>query len=106
MCRSTIRFSCARFMMLSLKGARQISGNKVTMSILIERKHRTLNVQRPTSNVQHRDYRALDSFAPAHSVFGLPVYVASRPPAPFSETLRRLTQTPHMSFHNLEHRAL
>jgi hypothetical protein len=34
--------------MLSLKGARQISGNNVTMSILIEEKHRTLNVRRPT----------------------------------------------------------
>src|SRR5437763_7738654 len=101
MCSSTIRFSCARFMMLSLKGARQISGNNVTMSILIEGKHRTLNVRRPTPNC-----RALDSFAPAHSAFGLPVYVARRPPAPFSETLRRLTQPPLLSFHNLEHRTL
>ena len=30
--------------------------------------------------------RAFDSFAPAHSAFGLPVYVARRPPAPFCET--------------------
>jgi hypothetical protein len=34
--------------MLSLKGVRQISGNNVTMSILIGKKHRTLNVERPT----------------------------------------------------------
>src|ERR1043166_2786552 len=50
MCRSTIRFSCARFMMLSLKGARQISGNKVTMSILIGKK--TSNVECTTSNIE------------------------------------------------------
>src|SRR5436309_15789722 len=78
MCSSTTRFSCARFMMLSLKGARQISGNNVTMSILIEEKHRTLNVKRPTPG----------------------------PVGRFSETARRLTQTPDISLHNLEHRAL
>src|SRR5947207_3449249 len=33
--RSTILFSCARFIMLSLSGARQIAGNKVRMSIFI-----------------------------------------------------------------------
>ncbi len=68
--------------------------------------HLSENIERSTSNVQRRDYGALDSFAPVHSVFGLPVYVARRPPATFFETLRSLTQTPHMSFHNLEHRAL
>jgi len=31
--------------------------------------------------------RAFDSFAPAHSASGLPVYVARRPAAPFCETL-------------------
>jgi hypothetical protein len=35
-------------MMLSLKGARQISGNNVTMSILIDEKPRTLSARRPT----------------------------------------------------------
>ena len=30
--------------------------------------------------------RAFDSFAPAHSASGLPVYVARYPPAPFCET--------------------
>jgi len=34
--------------MLSFKGARQISGNNVTMSILIAGKHRAANVGRPT----------------------------------------------------------
>src|SRR6266481_9793687 len=34
--RSTILFSCARFIMLSLKGTRHISGNSVTMSIFID----------------------------------------------------------------------
>src|SRR5712692_6115632 len=33
--RSTILFSCARFIMLSLNGARQISGKRVRMSIFI-----------------------------------------------------------------------
>src|SRR6516164_7127756 len=53
MCRSTIRFSCARLMMLSLKGARQISGNNVTMSILIGEK---------TSNAGASDTDASISF--------------------------------------------
>ena len=41
--------------------------------------------------------RAFDSLAPASSPFGLPVYVARRPAAPFCETpIRwRLTQTPY-----------
>jgi len=47
---STIPFSCARFMMLSLYGARQISGNSVTMSIFIEKE--TSNAQHPTSNAE------------------------------------------------------
>src|SRR6266446_8114389 len=37
MWRSTISFSCARFIMLSLSGARQICGNKVRMSIFIKK---------------------------------------------------------------------
>lgn len=37
--------------MLSLKGARQISGNNVTMSILMGKK--TSNAERPTSNIQN-----------------------------------------------------
>ena len=37
---------------------------------------------------QTESCRAFDSFAPAHSASGLPVYVARRPPAPFCE-LRR-----------------
>src|SRR5438874_13338542 len=47
---STIPFSCARFMMLSLNGAQQISGNSVTMSIVIEKE--TSNAQHPTSNAE------------------------------------------------------
>src|SRR5437773_6323292 len=43
--------------------------------------------------------RAFDSLAPAHSAFGLPVYVARRPPAPFCETPSekdwRLIQRPY-----------
>jgi len=31
---------------------------------------------------------AFDSVAPAHSAFGLPIYVARSPPAPFCETPR------------------
>src|SRR5215468_6115373 len=38
--------------------------------------------------------RALDSFAPAPSPM-MPVYDARLPPTPFSETPRRLTQTPY-----------
>src|SRR5437870_2420578 len=48
--RSAILFSCARFIMLSLKGARQISGKRVRMSIFIQKKRRTPNAQRPISN--------------------------------------------------------
>src|SRR5260370_4469581 len=48
--RSTILLSCARFIMLSLSGARQISGNNVRMSIFIQKKRRTPNAERPTSN--------------------------------------------------------
>src|SRR5713101_5735096 len=48
--RSTILLSCARFIMLSLSGARQISGNNVRMSIFIQKKRRTANAERPTSN--------------------------------------------------------
>src|SRR3989442_6413692 len=48
--RSTISFSCARFIMLSLSGARQISGKSVRMSIFIQKKRRTPNAQRPISN--------------------------------------------------------
>src|SRR5215813_7645429 len=36
MCRSSAPFSCARFMMLSLNGARQISGNNARISIRTE----------------------------------------------------------------------
>jgi len=64
--------------MLSLNGVRQISGNKVTMSILTGEK--TSNAQRSTSNVQ----------------------IVGR----FCETPGRLTQTPYKSFHYLEHCAL
>src|SRR5438132_4579251 len=46
--RSTILFSCARFMMLSLCGARQISGNKVRMSIFNGQE----NIELLTWNVQ------------------------------------------------------
>src|SRR5213080_2635617 len=48
--RSTILLSCARFIILSLNGARQISGNNVRMSIFIQKKRRTSNAERPTSN--------------------------------------------------------
>src|SRR5437660_11925235 len=48
--RSTILLSCARFIMLSLSGARQISGNNVRMSIFIQKKRRTSNAERRTSN--------------------------------------------------------
>src|SRR5439155_2446873 len=48
--RSTILLSCARFIMLSPSGARQISGNNVRMSIFIQKKRRTSNAERPTSN--------------------------------------------------------
>src|ERR1700682_6481376 len=59
--RSTILLSCARFIMLSLNGARQISGNKVRMSIFMGRdgspeapglaennQRRAIEVNRPT----------------------------------------------------------
>jgi hypothetical protein len=42
---------------------------------------KTSNIHRSTSNTE--TVRAFDSFAPAHSAFSLPVYVARRPPAPF-----------------------
>src|SRR6266849_4180523 len=48
--RSTILLPCPRFIMLSLSGARQISGNNVRMSIFIQKKRRTPNAERPTSN--------------------------------------------------------
>src|SRR5207302_8169370 len=48
--RSTILLSCARFIMLSLSGARQISGNNVRMSIFIQKKRRMPYAERPTSN--------------------------------------------------------
>src|SRR5207249_9818709 len=48
--RSTILLSCARFIILSLNGARQISGNNVRMSIFIQKKRRTPSAERPTSN--------------------------------------------------------
>jgi hypothetical protein len=67
------------------------------MSILIEEKHRTPNVGRPT-----RDCRPFDSFAPAHSTFGLPVYLARRPPAAFSEPAAASDEDAYNSFHNLE----
>jgi hypothetical protein len=47
-------------MMLSLKGARQISGNRVTISILIQQ--RTSNAQRPTSNDESDAENLLDNF--------------------------------------------
>src|SRR5213592_2589332 len=102
MCSSTTRFSCARFMMLSLKGARQISGNNVTMSILIERKHRTLNVQRPTQRL----WGGLTHSLPFTRFLACPSMSLDARRLHSFETVRRLTQTPHMSFHNLEHRAL
>src|SRR5438876_4584790 len=67
--RSMIPFSCARFMMLSLNGVRQISGNNVRMSIFIRRRsnvqHSASSVQRSTSNTElqgvsmkrHQDWR-------------------------------------------------
>src|SRR5437879_13646523 len=48
--RSTILLSVARFIMLSLSCARQISGKNVRMSIFIQKKRRTSNAERPTSN--------------------------------------------------------
>src|SRR5438067_13905208 len=47
---TTILPSCARFIMLSLSGARQISRNNVRMSIFIQKKRRTSNAEPPTSN--------------------------------------------------------
>ena len=64
--------------MLSLKGARQISGNKVTMSILIEK-----NIECRAASVQRRNCRAFDSF-----------------------DLLVLAQTPYELFDNFEQGAL
>src|SRR5438477_11236851 len=77
MCSSTIRFSCARFIMLSPRGTRHTSGNNVIMSTLIQRK----NVQRWTPNVQCQLHDFLRNTA------------ASDKDAP-------------KSFHNFEHGAL
>src|SRR4029077_4571937 len=51
--------------------------------------------------------RAFDSFAPAHSASGPPVYIARLPPALFCETPRCLAQTLRMVIsllHRLLHR--
>jgi len=45
--------------------------------------------------VLNKDCRSFDSFAPARSTSGLPVYVARVPAAPFCEMPRRLTQMPY-----------
>jgi len=48
---SSTPLSCARFIMLSLSGARQISGNRVTMSIFMKRQ--TSNVQPAFARLRH-----------------------------------------------------
>src|ERR671937_799985 len=49
--RSTTPFSWARFIMLSLSGARQISGKSVRMSMLMSAK-KTSDTRRRTSNTE------------------------------------------------------
>src|SRR5215471_1930717 len=102
MCKSTIRFSCARFMMLSLKGARQISGNNVTMSILTWKK--TSNAECPTSNVQivGRLTRSL----PLTRSTDLPRRFRSRSLGCILWNAWASDKDASISFHNLEHRAL
>src|SRR5712691_9417683 len=49
---------------------------------------------RTETSLDVSEKRSIDSFAPAHSAFGLPVYVARVPAAPFLDSARNDKEAP------------